>query len=436
MRPTGPAPDRHVPPSVAVDGDRRRALVQVLADAVELLSGLLLHDPGPDPQRARALLAARAVPREAAVAHQLGYAPPGWTALTGRLRAAGHSDQDLLDSGLAVRTRHGRLVDRFRDRLMFPLHDRDGTVISLLGRTLPPAAPMSDSAGVSDRTGMSAAAPAKYLNTPDGPLCHKSQVLYGLGDPPVQAALAARARPVLVEGPLDALAVTWASRTASASASSYVGVAGCGTALSPAQAALLAAHSGPDRDRLVVAYDGDPAGQAGAARALHVLLEAGLWPAACRLPAGTDPAALLQTGGPQALLQTLAQAVPLADVAVDSQLDRWDTRWAEGTVMAARDAARLIAQLPADHIGRQVQRVADRLRLPLEQVTSLVTTAVTSPHGLTPSPQRSATRAPATARLTPARSAGTASPAAPSGAPPAAGRGPGSASPPPGARRR
>ena len=145
-----------------------------------------------------------------------GYAPAAWDALTSHLRAAGYSDMVIEASGLARRSRRGTLIDTFRDRAMLPIRSADGTIIAFIGRAAEHADP-----GV-----------PKYLNSPSTALYNKSEVLFGLWE--ARDALASGARPVIVEGPLDAIAVTTAGH------GRYVGVAPCGTNFTAHQAAALA----------------------------------------------------------------------------------------------------------------------------------------------------------------------------------------------------
>jgi DNA primase len=333
------------------------ALARCHADAAAFYAAQLTG-VGPDAARAAALLTDRAVPGAAVAGYQLGYAPPGWTALTDHLRGRGYTDAQLLDAGLGLRTRRGSVVDRFRDRLMFPVRDPGGQrIVGFLGRALTEGADIP-----------------KYLNSPASALYAKGELLYGLGDEPTQQALATGARPVLVEGPLDAIAVT------SAGDGRYVGVAPCGTALTAAQVAALDTAAGPLVERgVTVAFDNDPAGRQAALRAYELLRPTGAWPTTATLPAGLDPAALAQQQGSDALRRALDSAPPLADLVVDDRLTRWADRlhWAEGRVGAARDAAAVIATLPPEHVGRQVLRVAERVGLDHAEVTQAVTDAVT-----------------------------------------------------------
>jgi DNA primase len=323
-----------------------------------------------DAARATAMLAERAVPATAVAGFELGYAPPGWTALTDHLRGRGWTDAQLLDAGVGLRTRRGGVVDRFRDRLMFPVrgdsfqnlkagsgqYARGERIVGFLGRALTEDADTP-----------------KYLNSPSSELYRKGEVLYGLGAEPTGRALAAGARPVLVEGPLDAIAVS------SAGGGRYVGVAPCGTALTSAQVAALDTAAGPlTASGVTVAFDNDSAGRQASLRAYELLRSTGAWPTTAILPDGLDPAALAQQQGSDALRTALDNAPPLADLVVDDRLARWADRahWVEGRVGAARDAAAVIATLPPEHVGRQVLRVAERVGLDHCEVTHTVTDAV------------------------------------------------------------
>ncbi len=198
-------------------------LTRLHADATAFYTTQLQAGGTPDAARARAILDERGVPAAAVAGYQLGYAPPGWTALADHLRGRGWTDPQLLAAGVAMTTSRGTVVDRFRDRIMFPVHHpAGGRVIAFIGRALD-----------------AAEGTPKYLNSPDTALYRKGEVLYGAGAQPTREALTAGARPVLVEGALDAIAVT------TASAGAYAGIAPSGTALTAAQVAALDAP--PDR---------------------------------------------------------------------------------------------------------------------------------------------------------------------------------------------
>ncbi len=331
-------------------------LVRLHADATAFYAAQLAADT-PDAARARQMLGQRTVPAGAVAAYELGYAPPGWTALVDHLHGRGYTDDQLLAAGVGTTTRRGSVVDRFRDRLMLPVRDPSGErVVAFLGRALAQSPEVP-----------------KYLNSPQTMLYRKGDVLYGLGAEPTRQALAGGARPVLVEGALDAIAVTCSGD------GRYAGVAPSGTALTAGQVAALELAAGPLAERgVTVAFDADPAGRDAALRSHGLLRAAGAWPAAATLPDGQDPASFAQHHGPDALRAALDAAGPLADLVVDERLARWTGRlhWAEGQIGAARDAAGLIATFPSEHVGRQVLRVARHLGLEPAELTSVVLDAV------------------------------------------------------------
>ncbi|MBM7509578.1 DNA primase catalytic core [Nocardioides salarius] len=226
-----------------------------------------------------------------------GQAPAGWTNLVDHLRGRGVSDAEMLATGVAVEARTGRLIDRFRDRVVFPVIHQ-GEVLGFVGRRRP------------DLTDDDKAGP-KYLNTADTPLFHKGAQLFGV----VDEMLAEGAVPVIVEGPMDAVAVTIAS------AGLYLGVAPLGTSLTDEQAAQLAAVG---RDP-IVARDADLAGQVAAERDFWMLTPHGMDPGYARFPDGLDPADLLAQGGPAALTAAVASGQPafrsLGDQLLNERLD-------------------------------------------------------------------------------------------------------------------
>ena len=275
---------------------------------------------------------------EASSPWQVGYAPRSWTALTDHLRDAGYRDATIEAAGLALEARTGRLVDRFRDRLMLPVHDHDGHVVGFVGR----AHPNSD-----DRT-------PKYLNSPTTPLYRKGDQLHGLFEG--WRATRSGATPVLVEGPMDALAV-WV-----ASPDRHAPIALCGTALTPRQAEAVRDMAGGNGSPIVVATDADDAGRAAAEVAYRHLIAEGLQPWAADLPPGIDPAELLEKHGPRRLAATLTSgARPLIDDVIDHRVAVWSDRlrWVEGRVDAARDIAPFIAALPPDQWARPIAHVVD-----------------------------------------------------------------------------
>ncbi len=230
-----------------------------------------------------------------------GYAPAGWTRLVDHLRRHGVTDLELTESGLASVARTGRLIDRFRDRLVFPITRlaANGQLepLGFVGRRHPDA---------TDQTGG-----PKYLNTPDTPLFHKGAQLYTVRADHLDSGAA----PVLVEGPIDAIAVSLAGR------GHYIGAAPLGTSLTEEQAARLAATAMRTGISPIVATDADIAGQIAAQRAYWMLTQHTLAPMTVPLRPGSDPASILGTTGADSLEAVLRSAAPLAEVLIRERLD-------------------------------------------------------------------------------------------------------------------
>jgi DNA primase len=300
-------------------------------------------------------LAGRGFGPELLARWQMGYAPAGWSALTGHLREIGYGDDIIEVAGLGRLSARGTLIDSFRDRAMLPVRSASGTVVAFIGR-----AARNAGNGV-----------PKYLNSPATSLYDKSEVLFGLWE--ASGALEGGARPVIVEGPLDAMAVSVAG------AGRFAGVAPCGTALTARHVAVLGAVASLTAAGVLVAFDGDQAGQRAAVKAYHLLTPITDEVDATVFPRGQDPAQLLAEQGSRALAAVLtSETRPLADLVVDAELDRW-SRWlphAEGRINALRAAAPLVAAMPPGHVGRQVARLADRLELSYATVTEAVTDAL------------------------------------------------------------
>jgi DNA primase len=177
---------------------------------------------------------------------------------------------------------------------------------------------------------------------------------------------------VIVEGPLDAVAVT-------AAGGRYAGVAPCGTALTAEHLAALDAVVDLSAAGVTVAFDGDEAGRHAAVRAYHLLIGFSTEVAVVVLPPGQDPAQVVERQGPDGLAAVLGDRIrPLADWVVDAELDKWSRwlRYAEGQINALHAVAPVIAAMPAAHVARQVGRVADRLDLSHTIVTEVVCDAL------------------------------------------------------------
>jgi DNA primase len=282
----------------------------------------------------REYLERRRVPPELIERYGLGYAPDDWHALEQALAGTARRE-DLDAAGLVARSqKSGEFYDRFRHRLMFPIHNPSGRLVGFGGRAL------GDD-------------PAKYINTAETERFHKGSLLYGLHH--ARKAIRDAGRALLVEGYFDALAA--------AAAGVDSAVASMGTALTPEQARLLARYA----EEVVVGYDGDRAGEEAHRRALPLLLAQGLAVYRARLGEGHDPDSLRLAAGEAAL----ARAVEQAPDAVSDEIERLTPKTARGepraTAQAARALGDLLSSIP-DQVLRYAyaRRAAERLDVPIE----------------------------------------------------------------------
>ncbi|NUR97915.1 MAG: hypothetical protein HOV67_22000 [Kribbellaceae bacterium] len=276
---------------------------------------------------------------------KVGYAPEGWAHLVDDLRSRGFADETLLAAGLASATRKGYLVDRFRDRIMFPAWDSAQELVGFVGRS---------------RGGRT-----KYLNSPTTGIYQKSQTLVGLAEQ--RDLLESGATPVFVEGPMDAVAVDELSRLTSRG---WAGLSVCGTALSFHQVSMVRRYS--DSDTVIVGVDGDGAGRIAALRWLDDLSAFFKCVQVAEFPSGHDPSSLLETpAGADRLFEALSSPRPLAELAIEVEVARWSRvlDHLSGRVNALRRVAPLVARLPHDRVAGQLGELAQVLQLDPEIVS-------------------------------------------------------------------
>ncbi|MBR6306153.1 MAG: DNA primase [Bacteroidales bacterium] len=187
----------------------------------------------------------------------LGWAPSGKSTFVDAARAAGYKEEFLLAAGLAIQTEEGSLIDKFRERVMFPIHSVSGRVIAFSGRTL------------------RAENQAKYVNSPETEIYVKSRNLMGVYF--AKSEIAKQDRCILVEGNVDVVMMHQMG----------IGnvVASCGTSLTEEQIRLIKRFT----ENITIMYDGDSAGLHAAVRAISLILKEGMNPRVVFLPDGDDP---------------------------------------------------------------------------------------------------------------------------------------------------
>lgn len=292
---------------------RREQLYAANASAEQFFQEALASGAG---SAARRYLDGRGLKAETITRYGLGFAPAGGSVLASWLAKQRVPAELALQAGLLGRSSDGRLYDRFRGRVMFPIRDRRARTIAFGGRTLGTDQP-------------------KYLNSPESPLFRKGEGLYGVAE--ARDAIRAADRAVLVEGYMDALLLVQEGIP--------YAVATLGTALTTAQLRLLQPLGG-DQLAVFFFFDGDRAGRQAALRAFGVCAEAGVWGRAAFLPEGFDPDSFTRQRGAAATLALLDAAPSLIDFYFDSQLPPGSTLPQRTRV--ADDVKRLLARVSND----------------------------------------------------------------------------------------
>ncbi len=332
-------------------------LLAAAADAAEFYQRQAPGSWVPDYLRSRGL-------DELAASGRAGYAPSGWTSLVDHLRDRGHSDQVLLDAGLARTSRRGTLIDAYRDRLVLPIITHTGDVVSFIGRANPSAGPDVP----------------KYINGPTTAIYTKSEQPYGL-DPAAAQQLRDGATVAIVEGPLDVEAI---KITAAQTGVDVVPIAAAGTALTAGHLRTINTISQLDAHQILVGFDADRAGQAAALKANELLENAGVVdPSAVAFADGADPAQTLQDHGPAELARRLTDTHPLLDTLVDDALAPYVAAAERASNDASRRHALVSAITPALNAAlftgdrqvrlgsnpyRQFDRIAEATETPLANV--------------------------------------------------------------------
>jgi DNA primase len=294
-------------PEAAKRKDRRERLVEAVEMAASFYHERLKTSD--DAGHARGYLRSRGYDADVVDRFVLGYSSPDWDALVTHLRDVGIKDEAMLGAGLASRSRRGSLVDRFRGRLMFPIYDVRGDPVGFGARQLD-------------------GEPPKYLNSPETPIYHKSQLLYGLNW--AKSEIVRADESVVVEGYTDVIAMHLAGLP--------VAVATSGTALGEDHLDLLRRFS----NRVVLAFDADEAGAGAADRGFERSVPGDLDLRVAVLPRGRDPADLVSEGDTSALEKAIVDSVPLLQFRIERELAKFDLDEAEARAKAVGAAARLI----------------------------------------------------------------------------------------------
>jgi DNA primase len=318
-------------PEESKENQQRSALIEMHREAQAFFVKQL--ETTGEGRAARAYLEDRGLDKEVIARFGIGYAPSGGDALL-RLLKGKYAEKLLGDSGLVSRDQSGRLFDRFRRRITFPIANESGKIVAFGCRALGDDQP-------------------KYLNSPESPIYSKSNVLYHLDR--AKDALRRQDFAVLVEGYMDAIAV------ARAGISNVV--ASCGTSLAEPQIKLL----GRFTKRVIVNYDPDSAGLAAAERSISLLLEQDFEVKVLALPAigdkKADPDLYIREKGAEAYIKALKEAPPYVDYLI-ARARQMDLTTGEGKLRALNFLMPYVQKIPNALLRSEwATRISQQLRI-------------------------------------------------------------------------
>jgi DNA primase len=309
------------------ENQQRAVLVEMHREAqsffVKQIQGTL------EGKAARAYLEDRGIDATAMDRFGIGYAPSGGDVLLRHFKSK-YSEKLLMESGLISRGENGRMFDRFRRRITFPISNESGKIVAFGCRALGDDMP-------------------KYLNSPETPIYSKSNVLYHLDR--AKEALRRSDFAVLVEGYMDAIAV------ARAGISNVV--ASCGTSLAEPQIKLL----GRFTRRVIVNYDPDTAGQTATERSIALLLEQDFEVRVLHLPGKADPDKFIREQGAEAYLKLLKEAPPYVDYLI-ARARQMDLSSVDGKQRALNFLLPYVQKIPNRLLRSEwATRIAQQLRV-------------------------------------------------------------------------
>lgn len=265
----------------------------------------------------------------------LGYAPNEFGVLLPHLKSLGFTEEEMRQCFLCGRSQSGRYYDYFRGRVMFPVINTAGEVVAFSGR---------------DVTGTSK---AKYLNSSDTPVFQKRKNLFALNFAKAHCA----EQMILCEGNMDVVSMH--------AAGFENAVASLGTALTDEQARIMARYT----KQVIIAYDGDSAGQRAAGRAMDIFARVGLDVRVLRITDAKDPDEYIRKFGTDAFARLLKGSSTGFSYRLDGVLNRYNIKEPEDRIKAAAELCGMVARVWSS-AEREVylQAVSERLGLPIDSL--------------------------------------------------------------------
>lgn len=319
-----------LPERVHHASSERQTLLKVQQAAIAYFRKVLLESG--DGKAGREYLKGRGLSAETEKGFSLGFAPNRWDGLKTALLGQGFPEAQLLSAGLLLKKEEtGRTFDRFRSRLIFPIRNLSGECVGFGGRMVGEGDP-------------------KYLNSPETPLFHKGEILYGLDR--TADAIRKSDRAILVEGYMDFLSLHQAGVENLA--------ATLGTGFTPSHARLLARFT----RRVVVNFDPDSAGQAATRRSLDILLESGFEVRVLQLPGGKDPDRFVREEGSSRYRDLLEKAPTYLEYLAREAAEHVDLASPAGKIQALNLVLPYVARLEsAVERSEQVKLMSEVFRI-------------------------------------------------------------------------
>ncbi|QUJ67856.1 DNA primase [Photobacterium sp. GJ3] len=319
----------------AAKRQEKQSLYDLMGQVAQYYQSLLRQQ---DAQVAIEYLKGRGLSGEIVKQFGIGYVPDQWDQVRNRFGRTEQAQQDLVSAGMLIENDQGRRYDRFRGRIMFPIHDRRGRVIAFGGRVLGDGTP-------------------KYLNSPETPIFHKGRELYGLYQ--VMQTYREPERVLVVEGYMDVVAL--------AQYGVDYAVASLGTSTTGDHIQHLFRQTGT----VVCCYDGDRAGRDAAWRAMEQALpylNDGRQLKFMFLPDGEDPDSYVRQFGKEAFEQQISDAMTLSDFLFSTLMQQVDTSSREGKAKLSTLAVPLIDKVPGGTLRLYLRKVlGQKLGLPDEE---------------------------------------------------------------------
>ncbi|MHB1456939.1 MAG: DNA primase [Armatimonadota bacterium] len=279
-------------------------------------------------QLASKYLEARGIAQETANLFGLGFAPPDWDALLQHLTKSRVSITDAMEAGLLVKNdKTGNTYDKFRNRIIYPIHDVQERVIGFGGRAVNDEMP-------------------KYMNSPETPLFNKSKTLYGLNF--ARKKISETGFVIIVEGYMDVITAHQAGFTNC--------VATLGTALTSDHISILSRYT----KKVVLAYDADSAGMKAALKGAAMFAEAESDVRIIRLPKGDDPDSIIRSGRSAEFDAAVKNALPITEYKLESLKDKYDSSTPAGSSALLKEAAKIIADV--DSFTERERYIKDLVR--------------------------------------------------------------------------